>query len=85
MSFFLDYTQKGTFKGDCYNGVRQQLTDDFAPGLYKIHADGGSSSKTVFCDNGGWTVFQSRGHNGNPVEYFNRKWAAYREGFGDPS
>ncbi len=32
----------------------------------------------------GWTVIQSRGQFGNPVDYFHRNFKSYQDGFGVP-
>ena len=38
----------------------------------------------VQCLVGGWTVIQSRGAYGNPLDHFLRDWEDYAEGFGKP-
>ena len=38
----------------------------------------------VACDAEGWTVIQSRGQFGSPVDYFLRGWDEYVQGFGEP-
>ena len=38
----------------------------------------------AYCDPEGWTVIQSRGQFGNPIDYFNRNWDEYVNGFGEP-
>uniref|UniRef100_A0A8C6K8L7 Angiopoietin-related protein 5-like n=1 Tax=Nothobranchius furzeri TaxID=105023 RepID=A0A8C6K8L7_NOTFU len=52
-------------------------------GVYVIRPAGVKASFKVHCEmlpDGGWTVFQRR--TGRQVS-FNRKWAAYKNGFGD--
>lgn len=43
----------------------------------------------VYCEqeiaDGGWTVIQRRDEFGEPKENFNRDWADYKNGFGDPA
>ncbi|XP_072233936.1 microfibril-associated glycoprotein 4-like [Leuresthes tenuis] len=54
-------------------------------GVYIIQPVGASSPFPVYCEmrpDGGWTVFQRR--SGGEVS-FNRKWEAYKSGFGDLS
>ena len=55
-----------------------------ADGLYYINPDGRTPCFQVFCDmtNGGWTVIQQRVDDSVS---FNRNWAEYEEGFGEPS
>ena len=53
------------------------------PGVYPIQVD----IQTVvdaYCLEEGWTVIQSRGQYGNPVDYFFKTWAEYKNGFGKP-
>ncbi|KAM4711825.1 angiopoietin-related protein 5-like isoform 2-T2 [Anableps anableps] len=55
-----------------------------ASGVYVIQPTGVNNSFKVYCEmnsDGGWTVFQKR--SGGSVS-FNRKWAAYKNGFGNP-
>ena len=64
--------------------------DSFEPGVYSIlprpnKANGDYyASVNVYCLQGGWTVFQSRGQFGNPTDYFNKPWVEYQTGFGIP-
>jgi len=66
---------------DLYNlkGIRES-------GTYPILVAG--KNVTVYCDmetrGGGWTVLQRRGDFGKPDDYFLRKWAEYKNGFGNP-
>ncbi len=53
------------------------------PGVRKISlAPVGPASLEVACADDGWTVIQSRGQFGNPIDYFVRKWNSYLNGFG---
>ena len=54
----------------------------YESGVYRIALD--QQNTTVYCDAGGWTVVQSRGQFGNPIDYFYRGWEEYLEGFGQP-
>ncbi len=51
--------------------------------MYNIKLRPGYTLK-VYCVDDGWTVIQSRGQFGNPIDYFNRDWKSYVEGFGVP-
>ncbi len=57
-----------------------------SPGVYYIEIpnDGQMTTVPVYCADDGWTVFQSRGQFGNPVDYFNRVWYDFEHGFGEP-
>merc|ERR1711962_1141077 len=56
-------------------------------GTYPIFVAG--KTIEVYCDmethGGGWTVLQRRGDFDQPTDYFLKKWAAYKEGFGKPT
>ncbi len=51
--------------------------------VYDIRIRPGVTAK-VFCVDDGWTVIQSRGQFGNPVDYFHRNFTSYQDGFGVP-
>ncbi len=71
---------------DCFEAF-ELLKSDYVPGIYTLRFAANGSADTsgrVFCDADGWTVFQSRGQFGNPLDYFYRGWDAYEEGFGVP-
>ena len=53
----------------------------FKSGVYPIKVDKNTTAYT-YCMDEGWTVIQSRGDFGNPVNYFARDWAEYKAGFG---
>ncbi len=55
---------------------------NYTPGVKQIFIDG--RSVEVYCDNDGWTVFQSRGQIGFTIQYFYRRWSEYKNGFGVP-
>ena len=59
-----------------------ELKGNYTPGVKQICI--GGRSVEVYCDNDGWTVFQSRGQFGNPIDYFYRNWTEYENGFGEP-
>ncbi|KAM3859235.1 angiopoietin-4-like [Diretmus argenteus] len=59
------------------------LSPRAASGVYVIQPPGVKAPFKVYCEmlaDGGWTVFQRR--SGGEVS-FNRKWAAYKNGFGN--
>ncbi|XP_039647105.1 angiopoietin-related protein 5-like isoform X1 [Perca fluviatilis] len=59
------------------------LMPQASSGVYVIQPHGVSTPFKVYCEmrpDGGWTVFQRR--SGRAVS-FNRKWAAYKKGFGN--
>ncbi|KAM6986553.1 fibrinogen-like 2a [Aplochiton taeniatus] len=68
---------------DCsdYNMLQQQRKN----GVYRVTPDPRNGTFEVFCDmesyGGGWTLIQQR-LNGSVS--FNRTWADYKKGFGDP-
>lgn len=53
------------------------------PGVYEITLPDGKRTP-VACLKEGWTVIQSRGQFGNPINYFHRGWNDYVVGFGTP-
>ena len=59
-----------------------ELSGNFTSGVKTIFIK--NKPVEVFCDESGWTVFQSRGQFGNPMTYFERNWAQYEAGFGEP-
>ena len=65
---------------DCKEVSQQSLP---LPGVYRIQVDE-LTFVNVNCLEGGWTVFQSRGQFGNPVDYFDKGWSEYKAGFGTP-
>ena len=69
---------------DCEQAM---LHSDFLPGVHNMTFEylGMNRSYTGVCNGDGFTVFQSRGQFGNPVNYFTIKpWADYVAGFGTP-
>ena len=69
-----------TFVLDCfevYNKFNQ------SPGVYPIQVDF-QTIADAYCLKDGWTVIQSRGQYGNPIDYFYKAWAEYKDGFGKP-
>ncbi len=68
---------------NCYEALRS-LGANYTQGLYflKKNIESGSGNQ-AFCDENGWTVFQSRGPFGNSIAYFYRDWNEYVKGFGD--
>ncbi len=69
---------------DCHDLMKSKPNQTLATGVYEIQPNGSSASVKVKCDEDGWTVIQSRGQFGNPVEYFRRSWDYYEKGFGVP-
>ena len=58
---------------------------DYQPGAQNIRLTLSSGNGVqAACTSDGWTVIQSRGQFGNPVDYFLRNWTQYVEGFGIP-
>ena len=64
---------------DCSNYYNKA---NYTPGVKSIFIN--VRKVNVFCDEAGWTVFQSRGQFGNPKDYFFRDWDSYEKGFGIP-
>ena len=62
--------------GNCYETYQAGLT---LPGAYYISA----LNKSVYCLSNGWTSVQHRGQYGNPIDYFQKNWNDYVEGFGN--
>ena len=54
----------------------------FSAGVRTIDVRGDGGATDVFCDEDGWTVFQSRGQFGNAPNYFYNNFDAYVRGFG---
>ena len=54
-----------------------------SPGVYPIQVDI-QTIVDAYCLKEGWTVIQSRGQFGNPIDYFYKTWAEYKDGFGKP-
>ena len=73
------------FNKDCAD-IKEAMGERFSAGTHKIKISDGYDfeSVPVYCDSDGWTVIQSRGQHGNNIDYFFRKWAEYRVGFGEP-
>ena len=65
-------------------GDIQSVKADYAAGLYQIRTTQSKPRISVFCTGDGWTVIQSRGQFGNPIEYFYRDWDDYVSPFGTP-
>ena len=65
--------------GDC--GDYYDLVN-YAPGLKTLDINADGTLVEVFCDDDGWTVIQSRGQFGNPIDLFYRNFQAYMRGFG---
>ena len=63
---------------DC-SDLKESVGDAFKPGAHII-----GQGYPVFCDSEGYTVIQSRGQFGNPVDFFFRDWDDYVKGFGEP-
>ena len=73
-------------KGKDDNFLRQScgdMSDTDHAGVFTIKLESGNKVQ-VYCTKDKWTVFQSRGNFGNPKDFFNRTWAEYKAGFGEP-
>ena len=57
-------------------------TTENAQGIYNLTVT--NMEFPVYCTEDGWTVIQSRGQFGNPIDYFFRGWDEYEKGFGTP-
>ncbi len=65
---------------DCRELMESQ--PNMTSGVYEIQPNGSEVPVQVKCHSDGWTVIQSRGQYGNPVDYFRRSWKPYVDGFG---
>ena len=68
---------------DCYDAYKSGHS---LPAILTLQPDP-SSTQSKFVANclpGGWTVIQSRGQFSNPVDYFQKDWNDYVQGFGFP-
>ena len=69
---------------DCYKAF-SLLKQNYSSGVYFLKEESATDMvRRAFCDEDGWTVFQSRGPYGNPASFFYRDWEDYVKGFGDP-
>ena len=68
---------------DCKK-AKESLENNYTSGVYYIKPFDSEEKALAFCDQDGWTVIQSRGQFGNPVDYFFRNWTEYVAGFGVP-
>ena len=64
--------------GDLY------ISGNYFPGVKWLDIKGDGNLIQVYCDEDGWTVFQSRGQFGNQEDYFYRDMEEYTKGFGVP-
>ena len=65
---------------DCYE-VYQKSNQ--SPGVYPIQVDI-QTIVDAYCLEEGWTVIQSRGQYGNPIDFFYKTWSEYKSNFGKP-
>ncbi|CAL1284429.1 unnamed protein product [Larinioides sclopetarius] len=72
---------------DCAELQENGATESGVYTIYPRNRLASCQSIEVYCDmetdGGGWTVIQRRGQYGNGVDYFNKKWKDYKEGFGN--
>ncbi|XP_070785045.1 angiopoietin-related protein 5-like isoform X2 [Enoplosus armatus] len=87
LAFLLSCTEQAERKAVSSQGTDctqiKALSPQASSGVYVIQPPGVKTPFKVHCEmrpDGGWTVFQRR--SGGAV-YFNRKWAAYKNGFGN--
>ena len=75
--------RKGEVVRSCKE-LKCRTGSSYAAGVYNLTVIHGGPPVPAFCDEDGWTVIQSRGQHGNPINYFYRNWADYIEGCGEP-
>ena len=66
---------------DCQD-IQNELGSNFTAGVFEIFIN--FVPTEVYCDEDGFTVIQSRGQFGNPMDYFFREWKDYLKPFGTP-